>query len=258
MLHAWPPRSGDSLYVFLHGFTGAPSAWDEVVADLPATCWGVHLPGHHPQSPAPNPTTPFDSVADAIAAQIAPQLQGRRAHLVGYSLGARLALSLMLRHPSHWHHATLMGCHPGLRDPEARQARSESDARWEHMLRTAPLQTFNQAWAAQPIFASQHTAPAHRLAAQDAVRAAQDPHALADMLRATSLATMPARWAALGASSVPCTWVAGASDAKFAALARQAAAATPAARCVLWEGVGHNPLLEAPTQVAALLRAQPA
>jgi pimeloyl-ACP methyl ester carboxylesterase len=54
--------------------------------------------------------------------------------------------------------------------------------------------------------------------------------------------------------SAPVTFVTGAMDTKFDAIARGLVSDCHDARHVVIEGAGHNPLLERPDAVAALLR----
>ena len=80
------------------------------------------MPGHGP-SPRVLPGAGFDEVIDALA----PWTTGRRV-LVGYSLGARLALSLALRHPGDLRAVVLVGGTPGIEDPAERAQRARRTA----------------------------------------------------------------------------------------------------------------------------------
>ncbi len=93
---------------WLHGFLGAPAQWAGVRAgkgaDEASDAWW--LPGHGP-APRVWPGASFDEVVDALS----PWTTGRRV-LVGYSLGARLALALALRHPGDLRAVVLVGGTP--------------------------------------------------------------------------------------------------------------------------------------------------
>ena len=97
--------------LMLHGFAGSPRSWDAVLADAqlgrrPVT---PHLPGH---GDAPTIAGGFDAVVDHLAAALDPEPHG----VVGYSLGARLALGLAVRHPRRVERLLLVGVNPGLDD----------------------------------------------------------------------------------------------------------------------------------------------
>src|SRR5690242_21267669 len=93
--------------VLLHGFTGSAASWDDVVAALP----GVHsvrpaLLGHAPESDAARAVRTWSDEIARLGALLPPE----PVHLVGYSLGARLALALALalRSPGRLTHLTLI------------------------------------------------------------------------------------------------------------------------------------------------------
>jgi 2-succinyl-6-hydroxy-2,4-cyclohexadiene-1-carboxylate synthase len=176
----------------------------------------------------------------AIAARI-----GRREVVVGYSLGARVALGLVAA--GHAARAILISVNPGIDDAE-RAGRRAGDARWAELARGQGIAAFIDAWQAQPLFATQARAPADRRAARRARRLALDPEQLARSLETMGLAEMPDY---RGAVDDRVALIAGAEDAKFVAIAR----ALPARLEVIADS-GHDPVLEQPAALSqAIARA---
>jgi pimeloyl-ACP methyl ester carboxylesterase len=216
--------------VLLHGFAGDPAAWD----DIAVAGERIALPGH----PGGDPLA--DDWAGNLAA-IAARI-GRCDAAIGYSLGARVALGLVVA--GHVPRGVLISVNPGIADAD-RPARRAGDAAWAQLARDRGLDAFLAAWEAQPLFASQARAPAERLAARRARRRALDPAQLARSLQTMGLAEMPDYRAAVDSRF---TLVAGADDAKYVDIAR----ALPAPLEIIPDS-GHDPLLEQPAALTAAL-----
>jgi 2-succinyl-6-hydroxy-2,4-cyclohexadiene-1-carboxylate synthase len=215
--------------VLLHGFAGDPASWDDVDVDAER----LALPGHLGGGPL---ASDWNENLAAIAARI-----GRCDVVIGYSLGARVALGLVIG--GHAPRGVLISVNPGIADLD-RAARRAGDAAWAELARQRGITAFIDAWQAQPLFATQQRAPADRRAARHARRLALDPEQLARSLETMGLAEMP-DYRALVDDRVAV--IAGADDAKYVAIAR----ALPA-RFELIADSGHDPTLEQP---AALGRA---
>ncbi len=243
-------------YVLLHGFAGAPASWDLVAARLPTRARVLRpaLVGHSGPPTADSPAS-FHCEVARLAAMIGAA-DARGGHLVGYSLGGRLALGLIAHDARLATRVTVIGAHPGLReDDPTRAERDLADERWAQLLEREGATRFADTWAEQPVFATQRGLPTPLLAAQQAQRAAHDPRGLAHALRVLSLARMPDLRGPLAQVDVPVTFMAGELDEKFVALAAETAALLPeglAQVCVV-PGAGHNLLLERPADVAAAL-----
>ncbi|MCC6998767.1 MAG: alpha/beta fold hydrolase [Deltaproteobacteria bacterium] len=245
--------------VLIHGFTGAPASWDGVVAELPArspprSIHRVRVLGHD-GGPLELSRPGFQGEVDRIAAELR-QAGLDAIHLVGYSLGGRLALGLLATHPELLARVTLIGARNGLpaADLAARAARRAEDARWSARLADG-LPAFASAWEAQPLLATPGL-PAAARARERAIRLAHDPRGLALALATLGLAEMPDYGAALAARrgrDVPTTLVVGAADARFLALAAELRAHLPHAALRSIAGAGHNVLTQAPAALAALL-----
>lgn len=231
------------MRVFLHGFTGGPDAWDRVRERLDGPSLALALPGH-----AGEPVAGWDEAVDRIAARC------HGAHLVGYSLGARLALGVLVKHPDRIRRATLVGVAAGTDDRAARAAWEASLAR---RLEENGIEAFVDHWQSLPLWASQAALPDELLARQRARRLSHDPMDLAGALRRLGLAAMPDLRPSLPAIRVPVDLVVGSLDTKFVALARDLAARCPAARVFVVPGVGHNVVLEAPEALARILEEPP-
>ena len=242
-----PPKgAGGPPLVLLHGFLGAPSAWDAVLAALPrhGPTWCPWLPGHGPVPPGPGS---WDEAARALADTLPPG-----AVLAGYSLGARLALAATLRCPGRARATLLVGGHVGPANDVERAERAALDAERAASLRRGDLGAFVAAWEALPLFATQRALPAALQARQRAVRLAHDSHALAWSFEIAGLARMPDLRAGVAAARQPLCFLTGALDTRFCALAASLVR-PPWVTHRRVPAAGHNLLLEAPAAVATLL-----
>jgi 2-succinyl-6-hydroxy-2,4-cyclohexadiene-1-carboxylate synthase len=231
------------IAVALHGFTGRPGHWSPVLrAAEPA------LSGHAAGLPVPAGWC-FDEEVTRIGAEITAL--GEPVHLLGYSMGARLALAVATRQPVA--RLTLVGVNPGLEEEAARADRRARDEVWCRLLEERGIEAFARAWEDQPMWASQAALPAEVRARQRAERTAHDPRALSAALRALGLGAMPPLWGALATLGAPVDLVAGALDPTYAGIARRMAARLPRARVTVVDGAGHNVLLERPDALAALV-----
>jgi 2-succinyl-6-hydroxy-2,4-cyclohexadiene-1-carboxylate synthase len=227
----------------LHGFTGGGTDWRFWPGDGPSAV-APDLPGH---GGSPNPGGDFEAETTRLLAALPNEVD----HLVGYSLGGRIALSLIAAAPERFCAATIVSAHPGLFTGGQREARRRLDRRWIECLEQEGVTAFVDAWQEQPLFRSQTRLPASLLAEQRRRRLAQRPDGLAASLRCFGLAEMPDTWPAIARWPGRLTWLAGALDDKYVAIAEKIGRERPATDVRLIPGAGHNLLLEAPHEVIA-------
>ena len=234
-------------YLLLHGFTGAASAWSAIAPrlDSPIVCPALagHLGGPTPES--------FEHEVDRLV-RLAPA----RCHIVGYSLGARLALGAVIRHPNRFARATLIGVNPGLHDAE-RPARIAADLQWALHLRTDGVEAFVDAWERLPLFETQRNLPDEARDRQRRTRFENDAEGLALVLERLGLGTMPDYREASASVSIRVDIVAGEHDERFLGLAVDLAGVLPDATVHVVRGAGHNVLLERPDALLELITTAP-
>jgi 2-succinyl-6-hydroxy-2,4-cyclohexadiene-1-carboxylate synthase len=244
--------------VLIHGFTGSPRSFDELVGRL-----HVHQPGLETYRPtllghgaaAPADSCRFEHEVHRIARGVRERGLGG-AHLCGYSLGARVALGLLTHHPYLFGGATLIGVHPGLGSATERAARVGADERWCQLLATRGVSAFLAAWRQQPLFASQRELSPRVAAEQARIRSGQTADGLSRALRVLGLGQMPDYRGTLRSAALDIRLVVGALDTKFASLGMAMVQHAPRVRLDLVPGVGHNVLIEAPAHIeGALARA---
>lgn len=230
------------MTVLLHGFTGSPKSW----ASCPvASGRPLALPGH-----AGEPVgSSFREAIDRIADQLAPTGEA----LVGYSLGARVALGVAVERPARVTRLVLIGVNPGLASEPEREARRRADAEWARILEEEGLDSFLARWREQPLFETQRSLPEAVLAAQDAIGRSHDPKGLAGALRQMGLGRMPSYWSELPSLEIPVLLVTGERDTKFSGIAEEMLGFLQDGRREIVEGAGHNPLLERPDALSRLL-----
>jgi 2-succinyl-6-hydroxy-2,4-cyclohexadiene-1-carboxylate synthase len=237
--------------LLLHGFTGAPSSFDAALEALPepARVLAPWLTGHG-VPPAALEIETFEGEVDRLAAWIP---EGERAVVVGYSLGARLALALAIRHSDRVQALVAISGSAGLPTATERGARRARDAALAQRLERDGLAAFVRFWEDQPLFATQTRLPPALIDAERARRLGHTAEGLAHALARTGLAEMPDYFPTLPRLHAPVEVLAGELDPKFSALGRALAGALPKGRFTPLSGAGHNLLLERPTAVAAAI-----
>ena len=242
--------------VLIHGFSGSPASWRRVEALLDAPSHALAVCGHGGESPPAISSGPaaFEAEVDRLGAVVQAEVPVPRV-VVGYSLGGRLALGLLVRHPDLFLGAALIGANPGIGGEDARAARRRDDDRWARLIEEEGLAVFDNEWSALPLFASQYDLDTGRLAEQRRTRLSHDPAALGAAMRALGLGAMPDYRRALRDVVCRVELIVGGLDTKFESLARQMAETLPNAAVHVVEGAGHNVPLEAPAELVRLLNA---
>lgn len=247
--HYFAARGGSgAALLLLHGFSGDQSTWRRL---LPALQRGYHvialdMLGHGcSDAPADCDSYRMEAVAQDILALL-EGWGGVRCHLLGYSMGGRLALYLALSAPARFLSLTLESASPGLATAAERAARQQQDALLADNIQTRGIDWFLAHWQSLPLWASQAALPAEVLAAQRSQRRRNRPMGLANSLRGMGSGTQPNLWRELPRLQLPAQLIVGEADAKFRRINRAMAARLPHCQLNELPALGHNCHLEAP------------
>lgn len=222
--------------VVLHGFAGSAQA---LLRFFPGAA-APELPGHGAAPDARSWEAALDDLGSSLHA---------RAVLFGYSMGARLALALALRHPQRIERLVLESGTAGIEEAAARARREAEDDALAGFLEREGMERFVERWEQHPTLAS--LKPFAALLRPE--RLAHRPQGLASALRHLGTGAQPSYWEELRRLEVPVLLVAGAQDEKFAAIARRMRALLPRAALRLVPDCGHAPHLERPAAFAEAL-----
>ena len=247
--------SGEPVIV-LHGFTGSAEAMAPLVERLDG--WrriAVDLVGHG-RSPSPADLVPYsvEAMVDAVA-RLAASVPGGPCHVIGYSMGGRVALALAAAHPRTCRSLTLISATAGLADGSERAERQRADAALADRLSSLGIARFIEDWLAQPMWDTLR-AKLSRAEWESSIRQRLgcDPVGLANSLRAGGTGSMVPLWEHLADLDVPTLIVCGELDAKFVEIGRQMHDLLPASELAILAGAGHAAHLEDPDRCAAAIR----
>ncbi len=238
---------GDSrkpALVMLHGFLGSKNDWDTVLPSLLSHfyCICIDLPGHGQSSALPWGSSGFEQISNAIQTRLNSLSIGKY-HLLGYSLGGRIALHLAQAYPDNLLSLSLESSHPGLQSIAERQTRARSDHSWSEKLSSIPIESFLSQWYQQGVFAELTDSKRQALIRK---RSSNNSEVLLTVFEPTSLAKQKDLWQLPNQLQLPCHYFVGADDAKFSALAsRWASQANIQVHAIV--DAGHNVHLASPT-----------
>jgi 2-succinyl-6-hydroxy-2,4-cyclohexadiene-1-carboxylate synthase len=246
-LHFERRGRGPALMI-LHGFTGSARSmlgvsealageYETIVPDLPGhgrSVWDASAAGYD-----------FEQCVRDLVATLEAAGHGR-AHWLGYSMGARLALACAVRYPPSVTSLVLVGARAGIADDGERESRRRADESLARRIETQGVPAFVDEWMAMPLFATQQRLGAEFVDAQRRARLGNDAQGLAASLRGLGPAAQPPLFDGLARVTAPVLLVAGELDAAFVASGRDLARRLPAAETCEIEGAGHAVHLERP------------
>jgi 2-succinyl-6-hydroxy-2,4-cyclohexadiene-1-carboxylate synthase len=224
--------------LFLHGFMGDRTEFHEVMQSLSSQyyCISIDLPGHGTQLDKCGNYTIVDTARSLI--EFLNILQIEKCHLVGYSMGGRLALYLALHFPGYFLKVVLESASPGLKTVAEQNKRLQSDLRLAERLETEDFRSFLRQWYEQPIFASLREHPDFEKLLDR--RSQNDPAALARSLRDLSVGCQPSLWEKLSENQVPLLLLTGELDAKFVNINTEMENLCRSATLEIADRCGHN------------------
>lgn len=237
----------------LHGFTQSGRSWLELISKMPeGHQWIVpDLRGHgDTRTPAGEPCSMDACLRDLE--MLWHHLGVTSTHLVGYSMGGRLALHVAARRPERILSLLTIGAHAGL-EPEAREGRRLGDEALASRIESDGLEAFVNYWSRLPLFAGLERRGPAFVAKMRAERMSNHGAGLACSLRGTGAGVMEPLWDDLSHLAVPCTFVAGQLDHGYVNAARRLAAAVPDGRVEVVPRAGHTVHLERPDAFARVL-----
>lgn len=268
--------------IALHGMTGSGLDFQELAYNLDRPLLSFDLYGHgetlccrvseelslDDSIWAPTPLLFSENVIltsrwlkELMKRQLLPE---QEFELLGYSMGGRLALSLV----EYWvrekdeellrrlNRLTLIGASPGLEGDESEYAeRRMKDRHWADRMSQEPLNEVLRDWDAQAILARLYQVKPELGQRLTSRRVQQSGIGLSYAMQAMSIANMPSLWDRLSSISVPTMWITGELDQKFTQIASRAAKLQgEQAHIHVIKKSGHSPHLERPDQVIACLQ----
>ena len=233
--------------LLLHGFTGSGKTWTGHVESWRThTCIAVDLLGHGASDcPAGPERYRMERCVEDLTALL-DELGVGRAAVLGYSMGARVALHLALAAPERLSALVLESASPGIDDIAERERRIASDEALARRIELDGVEAFVAEWEALPLFASQARLPEAARLALRRQRLANSPGGLANSLRGMGAGAQACLSPRLDEVRAPVLLLAGASDEKYVALARGMASTMACAQLEIVPGAGHAIHLEQP------------
>ncbi|MGE6540067.1 2-succinyl-6-hydroxy-2,4-cyclohexadiene-1-carboxylate synthase [Bacillus luti] len=247
--------SGEPL-LLLHGFTGSMETWRSFIPS-----WSeqfqiilVDLVGHG-KTESPEDVTHYDIKNVALQMkELLDYLHIDKAHILGYSMGGRLAITTACLYPEYVHSLILENCTAGLESEEEREERREKDEQLANKIEREGIKNFVSMWENIPLFETQK-----RLAqnVQESVRnerLANNPKGLANSLRGMGTGAQPSWWNELESFKMPVLLLNGEHDEKFFCILKNIKKCVSDAKFVKIDGAGHAIHVEQPEKFDTIVK----
>ena len=255
----YSPRAGENApplprVLAFHGFAGGGLDFEALARTLQDVIQleACDLPGHGAwRGPWTTDALRPERLAAAFSERLTPE---QPVWLLGYSLGARLAILTAAQRPDGVAGLILIGAQRGIMDPSERARRREQDEQWLEILRKSGAATFAREWEDQGIIATQHRTPppwGERLRGR---RRMLQPEAVASCLELCGPGAMEPLDGALARYTGPIHLLHGAEDQPYQDHAARWARIYPRISVHAVPHAGHAPHLEHPEGCAELIR----
>ncbi|WP_459503507.1 2-succinyl-6-hydroxy-2,4-cyclohexadiene-1-carboxylate synthase [Bacillus sp. C1] len=246
--------SGEPL-LLLHGFTGSMETWRTFIPS-----WSkqfkvitVDLVGHG-KTESPKELIHYDIQNVALQMMtLLDYLHIETAHILGYSMGGRLAITMACLYPNSVRSLLLENCTAGLERETDRKERRTRDEQLADRIELEGIEAFVNKWENIPLFATQKRLPRDVQEAVRNERLANHPRGLANSLRGMGTGTQPSWWNQLEELKIPVLLMNGESDQKFFHILKRIQKRIPHAKFVKIDGAGHAIHVEQPQKFGTIV-----
>ncbi|MBW8349242.1 2-succinyl-6-hydroxy-2,4-cyclohexadiene-1-carboxylate synthase [Bacillus sp. IITD106] len=242
--------------ILLHGFTGDHSTWNPIKQYLIDSFQVIRIDiiGHGKTSSPPD-------VSKYRMEQVVSQINGildhlslKKAHMLGYSMGGRLALSYAIANPERVKSLVLESTSPGLRTEEERRLRVQADEQLSDKILRDGIEKFVDYWENIPLFKTQKNI---NILAREQIRQqrlANNPIGLANSLKGMGTGAQPSYWDELAALDMPVLLLCGELDSKFCRISKEMQLLIKNADLVEVNEVGHAIHVEDPKKFGTIVK----
>jgi len=227
--------------LLLHGFTGDHSTWDDVVNKLSQQymCIIPDILGHgKSDSPKEFERYAMEKIVTDLQ-HILNYLDVSKVHLLGYSMGGRLALSFAVLCGNKVETLILESASPGIEAQSEREERKHQDTRLAERILQDGMDNFVEYWGGIPLFATQQSLPDNVKQKITEQRLRNQPVGLANSLLGMGTGVQPSWWNELPALNIPVLLLSGEYDQKFCKIARIMDEKLPNSEWKIINEVGH-------------------
>jgi len=208
------------MIFFLHGSIGLPTDWDNIINSL-----------HSFENHAVNL---YDYSSEEISKTARKINESARTDdiIIGYSLGARIALQALLEKDSPWSKAVIISGHSGITESKYRNARISHDKEWSELCMN-DWPKFINSWEKQSIF--NNSKP---LENRDSLRPFSNKISETFINWSSGKQSPPIN--EFDKIKIPTLWLAGELDIKYIKIAEQACNILPHAKLKIIQNSGHR------------------
>lgn len=206
--------------LFLHGFTGSSKTWDDFVSTWrnQYRLLTIDLPGHG--NTKTDKPIGMEDFCDHLAL-ILENFSIEKVHVIGYSMGGRVALSFAMMYPDKVASLVLESASPGLESPHEQLSRQVSDELLAKKIEEDGVHSFIDYWQDIPLFDSQKKLPQSVRENIREERLKQTTEGLTLSLRGMGTGRQPSWWGQLTNLTLPVLLVVGELDQKFVRIAKK-------------------------------------
>ena len=241
------PNLGTTITA-LHGFTGGPLDFAPLIRSLRYEFKTPRLFGHGPVA-----FNGSNSISDELNA-FWRRLDGWISEadvLLGYSMGARLAIHRMLSQNVRPKKALIfVSGSAGLGGESERNKRYLQDCDRASQIMRQGVSKFLSAWQNTPLIRTQQVVTGTQSEEMMTERRLHTPAGLAHAVRCLSPGILPEYWSTLSRLDIPTLLVVGETDSKYRLLATRMSKSLPKAEELIIASAGHAPHIEAPAMTA--------
>ncbi|AQX53405.1 2-succinyl-6-hydroxy-2,4-cyclohexadiene-1-carboxylate synthase [Priestia flexa] len=208
--------------LLLHGFTGSSQTWSTFTKS-----WAryyqvitIDIIGHG-KTDSPSDVAPYKMTQMMnVIVSLLDRLRIEKAFVLGYSMGARLALAFSIHYPERVKALILESGSPGLKTQPERMARQAADEELAAFIREQGVLKFVDYWESIPMFKTQKRMPEKDQALVRQERLAQCKLGLANSLIGMGTGAQQSYWEKLHTLLLPVLLITGELDQKFCEIAK--------------------------------------